>query len=76
VKNIPIGYKIYIGTDLPQNIPNSHVIYHHIPLQVPPKFTQIGIFGLEIYYLATLGKKKRASIVFNQSKTMNWTCFF
>jgi hypothetical protein len=23
-------------------------------LQVPPKFTQIGIFGLKIYHLATL----------------------
>jgi hypothetical protein len=44
------------------------VIYHHIPLQVPPKFTQIGIFGLEIYYLATLGKKKRASIFSTKAK--------
>jgi hypothetical protein len=26
----------------------------HLPLQGPPKFTQIGIFGLKIYHLATL----------------------
>jgi hypothetical protein len=26
----------------------------HIPLQDPPKFTQIGIFGLKINHLAAL----------------------
>jgi hypothetical protein len=25
----------------PQNIPNGRKIYRHLPLQVPPKFTQI-----------------------------------
>jgi hypothetical protein len=29
-------------------------MYQHHPLQDPPKFTQIGIFGLKIYHLATL----------------------
>jgi hypothetical protein len=29
-------------------------MYRHRPLQDPPKFTQIGIFGLNIYHLATL----------------------
>jgi hypothetical protein len=31
----------------PKNIPNL------FPFQCPPKFTQIGIFGLKIYHLAT-----------------------
>jgi hypothetical protein len=29
-------------------------MYQHLPLQDPPKFTQIGIFGLKICHLATL----------------------
>jgi hypothetical protein len=29
-------------------------IYQHLLLQDPRKFTQIGIFGLKIYHLATL----------------------
>jgi hypothetical protein len=29
-------------------------IYQHLSLQETPKFTQIGIFGLKIYHLATL----------------------
>jgi hypothetical protein len=29
-------------------------MYQHILLQNPPEFTQIGIFGLKIYHLATL----------------------
>jgi hypothetical protein len=34
-------------------------MYQHIPLQDPPKFTQIGIFGLKIYNLATLHGETR-----------------
>jgi hypothetical protein len=34
--------------------PNGRKIDQHCPFQVPPKCTQIGIFGLKIYYLATL----------------------
>jgi hypothetical protein len=34
-----------------ENTPNGH---KNIPLQDPPKFTQIRIFGLKIYHLATL----------------------
>jgi hypothetical protein len=34
----------------PQNIPNGHKKYQHLRLQDPPKFTQIGIFGLKIEY--------------------------
>jgi hypothetical protein len=40
-------------TKLPEVGPNGHKIYH-LPLKVPPKFTQIGIFGLKICHLATL----------------------
>jgi hypothetical protein len=29
-------------------------IHQHLPLQVPAKFTQNGIFGLKICHLATL----------------------
>jgi hypothetical protein len=31
--------------------------YEHGPFQDPRKFTQIGIFGLKIYHLATLLEK-------------------
>jgi hypothetical protein len=27
------------------SIPNGHKIYQHFPIEGPPKFTQIGIFG-------------------------------
>jgi hypothetical protein len=37
-----------------QNIPNGHKIYQHCLFQGPPKYTQIGILGLEVYHLATL----------------------
>jgi hypothetical protein len=43
--NIPIGRKIYRMAVKYINI---------IRLQDPPKFIQIGIFGLKIYHLATL----------------------
>jgi hypothetical protein len=29
-------------------------MYQHVPLQDPPKYTQIGMFGMKINYLATL----------------------
>jgi hypothetical protein len=35
-------------------IPNDQRIYQPFPFQGPQKFTQIGIFGLKIYHLATL----------------------
>jgi hypothetical protein len=36
-----------------QNRPNGHKMYQHLPLQEPPKFTQLVIFGLKINHLAT-----------------------
>jgi hypothetical protein len=57
-KNIPNYHKIYQMTityfQWPQNRPNGHKIYHDFPQQDPPKFTQIGIFGLKTNHLATL----------------------
>jgi hypothetical protein len=50
---------------------NGHNIYHYFPFQGPQKSTQIGIFGLKIYHLATLGsctiakKKAKKSNVFS-----------
>jgi hypothetical protein len=37
----------------PQNRPNGHAIYQHLPSQNPPKFNQIGLFGLKTNHLAT-----------------------
>jgi hypothetical protein len=51
-----------------KNIPNYHKIdqmsikiYQHLPLQDPLQFTQIKIFGLKIYHLATLEKNRYKS---------------
>jgi hypothetical protein len=38
----------------PYIIPNGHTIYQPFHFRGPPKFTQIGIFGLKKYHLATL----------------------
>jgi hypothetical protein len=40
-------------------------MYQHLPLQKPPKFTQIGIFVLKINYLATLTIRLSSSYVEN-----------
>jgi hypothetical protein len=58
-KTIPNYHKLYLYMVIkyikwPQNRSNVHKIYYHLPMQSPPKFTQIAIFGLKIYYLATL----------------------
>jgi hypothetical protein len=48
---LPQLYQIALEfTKWSQNFPNYRKIYQ----QGPPKFTQIGIFGLKIYHLATL----------------------
>jgi hypothetical protein len=52
-------------TTWPQNLPNGRnickqnenkniIIYQNLPLQAPPKFTQIGISGFKICHLSTL----------------------
>jgi hypothetical protein len=56
--NIPKRGKMYQITikyiKWPQNISNGHKIYQQFPLQDPPKFTQIGIFGLKRNHPASL----------------------
>jgi hypothetical protein len=47
----PLKYKMVVKF-VPR--PNSHKIYQHLSQQDTPKFTQIGIFGLKLYNLATL----------------------
>jgi hypothetical protein len=50
--NIPKREKIFQKnrkyTKRPNNIQNEHEIYQHLPLQDPPKFTQIWTFGLKM----------------------------
>jgi hypothetical protein len=57
-KNIPNHQKVFQMTlkytQWQQNITNRHKIHQHPSLQDLPKFTQITIFGLKIYNLATL----------------------
>jgi hypothetical protein len=55
----------------PKNGPSVHKIYQHLPLQDPPKFTQIWIFGLKTNHLATLLQS-----VFWNSKNSSAKCNF
>jgi hypothetical protein len=53
--------KIYQSpTKLPKDhhtyIPNGYGIYQPLQFQGPPKFAQIGNFGLKVSHLATLGR--------------------
>jgi hypothetical protein len=41
-------------TKLPQNRPKGQKIYQHLLGQDPPRLTQIRIFGLKVYHLATM----------------------
>jgi hypothetical protein len=41
-----------------ENRTNGHKMYQQLPLQDPPKFTQIRLFGLKIYHLATPAKRQ------------------
>jgi hypothetical protein len=60
--------------------PNGQIIYQPFPFQGPPKFTQIGLFGLKIYNLATLNEcsatskwlppQKKFSLCFSTDYTM------
>jgi hypothetical protein len=50
-KNIPNDHKIY-GCQIDQMAIKYVNAFNYI--KGPPKFTQIGIFGLKIYHLATL----------------------
>jgi hypothetical protein len=58
-KNIPNDLKI---TKWPQNITKGHNVYQHIPFQGPHKYTNIGVFGMKIYNLATLPQTQLTTI--------------
>jgi hypothetical protein len=45
----------------PKYIPNGRRICQPFPFQGPPKFTQIVIFVLKIYHLATLRVRNQLS---------------
>jgi hypothetical protein len=72
-------YQITIKcTKWPQNIldggknrPTGHKINQHLPLQDPPKFTQIGLFGLKICHLATLLVKIYWQIINERYNVLN-----
>jgi hypothetical protein len=55
-KNIPNGHKLY---QIAVYRSNGHMTYQHLPLQEPPKFTQIWIFGLKNCHLATLAESRK-----------------
>jgi hypothetical protein len=52
---------LYVSRRLEIRVARFFLVQHtkrgkikHLPLQDPQKFTQIGIFGLKMYHLATL----------------------
>jgi hypothetical protein len=47
----PLNYQMY---KIAVHIPKGQRKYQPFPLQGPQKFTEIGIFSLKIYHLATL----------------------
>jgi hypothetical protein len=53
-ETIQNDHKIYQSAIKQLNGPNGQKMYQHLPLQDPQNFTQIGIFGLKLYHLATL----------------------
>jgi hypothetical protein len=57
-ENVPNDHKIYQMENKyfqwPLNRPNGQKIYQGFPLQDPPKFTKIEIFGWKTNHLATL----------------------
>jgi hypothetical protein len=59
--DLPNNHKVHIPngpkyTKWLQNIPNGSKMCQHLPLQDPPKFIQVGIFGLKINHLAPCRK--------------------
>jgi hypothetical protein len=55
-----------------KNVPNSHKIYKHFPIQGPQKFTQIEIFGLKINHLTTLTRWVCEKVVRNVHSPTNY----
>jgi hypothetical protein len=75
-KNVAKRGKIYqmaiIDTKWPENWPNGHKMYQHPTLLGPPKFTQIGIFGLKRNHLATpiLTDASECVIIYSGGQTL------
>jgi hypothetical protein len=69
-ENIPNYHKLYQMSikynKRPLNGPSVHKIYHHLPLQDPPKFTQIWIFGLKTNHLANLVAQIHGALVISE----------
>jgi hypothetical protein len=67
-KSIPNYHKLHISNGHILILPNGCKIYPHFPFQCPPKYTQIGIFGLKTNHLATLlfgsGQRKEVCLGF------------
>jgi hypothetical protein len=64
-KNIPNYHELYqmsikYNKTIKWTVKSVLKIDHHLPLQDPPKFTQIWIFGLKTNHLATLDKEEIA----------------
>jgi hypothetical protein len=59
---LPLNYQMAINMPKSRNIPSpkGQIICQPFPIKGTQKFTQIGIFGLKIYHLATLTKRSDA----------------
>jgi hypothetical protein len=73
-KNITNDHKLYQTainyTKWPLNIPNGHKI-KHLQFKGPPKFTQMGVFGLKTNHLATLDKMCVGKEFFSLEKSLS-----
>jgi hypothetical protein len=59
-----------------QKRPNGHKIYQHLILQVPPKLTQIMIFGLKKCHLATLQRSTAEKNVLDSAESHDASVLF
>jgi hypothetical protein len=74
-KNIPNYHELYQVAikynKRPYNGPSVHKINQNLPLQNPPKFPQIWVFGLKTNHLATLMstiKSERKKLALKQKR--------
>jgi hypothetical protein len=75
-KTVPNDHKLYQMAIMYIDTPNSHKIYILFPLQVPPKYTQIGIFGMKINHLATLALTALLHLCPHVLEKYSLICFF
>jgi hypothetical protein len=67
---LPNGQEISKPNDLNDLLAKK--MYQHFPFQCPPKFTQIGIFGLTIYRLATLECYRNIQMIVENNCEATW----